>query len=308
MKKILSALTCFIIVLSLFSCSGRNIKDGENDHTSDDPISSDEKNEAEIAMEMYEAAVNDEICVFDEHLGEIKLKACRFPGNNLRLDESIIDGKVIFDIDRDGVNEYIIESYTHDSIVLHYYDGKVYSFSFDFEAFNNLKKDGSFYWHGPIIKGASPFSGIFNSGARRLSFDGTEIIFEDIYKTVYDENLNAKYYIGDKEVTHDAMTEYLEDIQSEFVEETPFEAPWYKVIPLEEALRIASEYWDFKPGDVDPETGFPFAILPKNSDTAKYCIALAWLVENHHYSTLEMIKIDAFTGEVIAPNYESDGK
>ena len=81
---------------------------------------------------------------------------------------------------------------------------------------------------------------------------------------------------------------------------------------LERALEIASEYWyecyNIKAGDVDSETGFPYAVLPKNSNNENYKIALAWLVEGKNYSTLELIEIDALTGEIIVPTYEPDGK
>ncbi len=264
--------------------------------------------EAEIAMEMYESAVNDEICVWDEQLREVKLKVCRFPSNDLRLDKSIFYGKVILDMDQDGICEYIIQSYAHDSILLHYYDGKVYSFAFAFKELNNLKEDGSFYWSGPFIQDENSLTGVYNSGAKKLSFDGANIKFEDIYKTVYDQNGNAKYYISDREVTYEAMIEYLKTIPNDFVEYTPFEAPWYNVISEEEAVRIASEYWGIKVGDVDAETGYPFAIIPKYSEGSNYHIALSWLVEGQHYSTIEIIQINAFTGEIIAPTYEPEGK
>ncbi len=103
--------------------------------------------EAEIALEMYEVAINDEICVFDERLGEIKLKACRCASNNWRLDESIIDGKAILDMDGDGICEYIILSASMDNIILHYFDGKVYSYSFYFRNLYNFKDDGSYTWN-----------------------------------------------------------------------------------------------------------------------------------------------------------------
>ncbi len=313
MKKYIAFLLCLIVVLSLFSCKSNQNQDTlpPNENTDSSDILEDDGtnnnttiqlSEAERAMEMYEAAINDEICVFDEHLGETKLKACRFPSNNLKLEESIIYRKAIFDVDQDGINEYIITAYSHDSIVLHYYDGKVYSFALEFEEFNNLKTDGSFLWNGPYIKG------FFDSGAKKLMFEGSKIKFEDIFKTIYDENQTAKHYIGNKSVTYDEITEYKEEFTADFVEYTPFDAPWHKAITEEEAVRVASEYWNIKDGDLDEETGFPYAIIPKHSDTANYHIALSWLVEGTHYSTIEIIEINAFTREIIAPTYEPDGK
>ncbi len=291
------------MLLSLFSCKKAEDSKETNDKNKDTALS-----EAKKALEMYEAAINDEICVVDEYSGEIKLKDCRFPSNNLKLEDSIVYGKAIFDMDQDGISEYIIGSYLHDSIVLHYYNGKVYSFALKFEDFNNLKTDGSFLWNGPYIKKENSLIGFFNSGAKKLIFEGSKMKFEDVYKTIYDDNQTAKHYIGNKSVTYDEITEYKKEYTADSVEYTPFEAPWYKVITEEEAIRIASEYWNIKSGDVDEETGYCFELLPKNSENSNYHIALAWLVEGHHYSTLEIIEINAFTGEIIMPTYTSDEK
>ena len=156
MKNIVAAALCLIMLMSLFSCNIENSNDNkDNDITSntDSNTSSEEtdttpiqKTQSEIAMQMYEAAIKDEICVVDEHSGEIKLKDCRFPSNNLRLGECEILSKAILDMDGDGINEYIIQSEAKDHIVLHYYDGKVYSYCFDSMNFFNLNTDGSFYW------------------------------------------------------------------------------------------------------------------------------------------------------------------
>ena len=313
MKKYIAFLLSLLIIFSLFSCElnephddlSTNENSGSNDFNDN---STNGISEADKAMEMYKAAINDEICVIDEHLGEIKLKACRFPNNNLKLEDSIVRGKAILDLDQDGISECIIEAYSHDSIVLHYYNGKVYSFAFEFKEFNNLKTDGSFLWNGPYIKKENSSVGVLDSGAKKLMFEGSKIKFEDIFKTVYDDNQTAKYYIGNKSVTYDEITEYKKEYTADFVEYTPLEAPWYKAITEEEAIRIASEHWNIKSGDVDEATGYRFALLPKYSENSNYHIAWSWLVEGHHYSTLEIIEINAFTGEIIMPAYTSGGK
>ena len=106
-------------------------------------------------------------------------------------------------------------------------------------------------------------------------------------------------------MAHDEFLKYIEDNPHTPVEFTSFTAPWQEMLTLEEALEIAAEYWydryNIKAGDTDSETGYPYAILPKDSDNANYCIALACLVEGTHYSTIEMIEIDSRTGEVIDP-------
>lgn len=155
MKKHVIFLLCLIMALSLFSCELNEKQDdpSSNENTGSYDVTDDSTHdhiispsEAEIAMKMYEAAINDEICVVDEHLGEIKLKECQFPSDNLRLAECEILNKAILDMDGDGINEYIIQSEAKDHIVLRYYNGKVYSYCFDSSHFYNLNTDGSFYW------------------------------------------------------------------------------------------------------------------------------------------------------------------
>ncbi len=65
----------------------------------------------------------------------------------------------------------------------------------------------------------------------------------------------------------------------------------------EEAIEIASNYWEIKSGDIDEETGFRFLIMPVESSNDNIAIALKWLVDNHHYSTVDLIEIDPYTGK-----------
>ena len=240
----------------------------------------------------------DEISVFDVLLGEKKLKNCYFESNNLRVDEASIDGKAVIDIDKDGICEFIIRSSSMDSLILRYYNGKVYCYSICF----NLNVDGSFSWNYSSA----------TYGVSRLYFDGELMEIKEIYKVVNGGEPNAEYYIDGKQVTHEKLLQYIAVHPNIAITFTHFAEPWQKAISLEEALEIASEYWyecyNIKPGDRDSETGFPFAFLPKYSDNENYCIALAWLVEGSHYSTIEIIEIDAFTGEIILPSYDLGGK
>lgn len=105
--------------------------------------------------------------------------------------------------------------------------------------------------------------------------------------------------------------QYAAETTSEALSEGEVESlPEQKTIPLEKALQIASDYWyecyHIRPGDIDEQTGFRYALLPKNSDDEYYQIALAWLVEGDHFSTIEMIQINSITGEIRTPPYETE--
>ena len=75
-------------------------------------------------------------------------------------------------------------------------------------------------------------------------------------------------------------------------------------ITEEEAVLIASQHWGIKSGDKDEATGFPFLIMPVESSNDNIKIALKWLVENSHYSTIEIIEIDPYTGEIVGGDTE----
>ncbi len=65
-----------------------------------------------------------------------------------------------------------------------------------------------------------------------------------------------------------------------------------------EAAEIASQHWGIKSGDKDEATGFPFLIMPVDSSNDNITITLKWLVDNHHYSTVDSVEIDPYTGEI----------
>ena len=148
MKKYISLFLCLIMIISLLSCNAENTNDADvSDNNATDtntPTPPDDNTESKTAMEMYEAAINGEICVFDEHMGKIKLKNLEFSSNGTRLDESKLLMKAILDIDQDGVSEYVIKSPDDDYIILHCYNGKVYSYSLDIGDYCNFNTDGTF--------------------------------------------------------------------------------------------------------------------------------------------------------------------
>jgi len=75
----------------------------------------------------------------------------------------------------------------------------------------------------------------------------------------------------------------------------------------EEARAIAAKYWDYADGQdvVDEETGYPIALFSDGPQASHgrscYAFSLKWLVDNSHWSTLDVLYVDAETGEVITP-------
>ena len=255
--------------------------------------------EAEIAMEMYEAVLKNEIKVYQTDIEEYNyLKDCKTPYNNIPLCELESLRYVYMDVDGDSINELVIDC--GDTLILRYYEGTVYVYPFTFRNMYQLNTDGSYNWNQ---NGQN-----FEYGENQLTFDGAELKTKELWRIVNDGEPNSEFYIGDKQVTQKELLKYFEDNKKAKVEFLPLEVSWQKTISFEKALEIASEYWNIQSGDVDKETGYRFALLPKESNNENYRIALAWLVEGTHFSTIEIIEIDAFTGAVIIPTFEPDDK
>jgi len=259
--------------------------------------------EQDLAMEMYEAVLNNEVEIYDTiHNKRILLADCTTPYNGIPLSDCEQLKYAYTDMDNDAINELVIDC--GDTLILRYYEGNVYLYSFTFRALYYLNTDGSYTWNHTGQD--------FEYGENKLYFEGVALKTKELYRIVNDGEPNVEFYIEGKQVTQEEILKYIENNSKTRVEFEPLEATWQKTISLEKALEIAAEYWyecyNIKPGDKASETGFPYGILPKNSDNANYKIALAWLVDGNHYSTIEMIEIDSITGEIILPDYDLDGK
>ena len=334
MKKLVAVLMCLITVLSLYSCQITNQK-GEEPTTPDQgseeaTTTTDQESEeattttdttppspTDVVLQMYEAAINDEICVVDEQLGEIKLKDCRFPSDNLRLGECEILYKAILDLDGDGINEYVIQSKNKDHIVLRHYDGKVYSYCFDAMSFFNLNNDGSFYWVDSYDLANC------TRGYNRIAFDGASLRIQEIYRikqtSPYDyDDGDREYFVDGKQITRKEFMDYYFSncINKRLTVFSPLDISCEYPISSEKACELAADYWGIFNGMEDGAVGTHFlhtiVILEKpNSDTLSYHIG--WYMEGYTNHVLdgpcsqppysvniyEELIVDAITGECL---------
>ena len=319
MKKYIAFLLCLIMILSLISCDINNNQDdlssNENGGLSDlnnDSINNNitSPSEAEIAMEMYEAAIKGEIYVVDEQFGEISLNDCRFLTNNVTVGECEILNSAILDMDGDGINEYVIQSGDEaDHIVLRYYEGKIYSYSFGITEFRHLNTNGTYFW--------SFRENNWVCGLNRLVFNGSLISIEKMYEVNLD--YDNTYYIEGKQVTYEEFRDqydyykyYSADpiVRKSF---SPLEIDCPYPISSERALEIASGYWGVSDWDYDRAMGTTTAerivLSSKPSDENRY-YRIIWKWEDywHAYPCWEgqtpittyirkEVMVDAFTGE-----------
>ena len=85
---------------------------------------------------------------------------------------------------------------------------------------------------------------------------------------------------------------------------TPQDTTEEILITEEEARELISNYWNYTPGDIAEETGFPLYIIsdglePALSGKHYYKFRLRWLVNGDHLSTIDFAMVDAKTGECL---------
>ena len=75
----------------------------------------------------------------------------------------------------------------------------------------------------------------------------------------------------------------------------------------DEAKKLACQYWDYTPGDVDPETGYQLGVfsgeMQQESGRNYYVFWMRWLVDGSRWSTIDTIMVDASTGECVQYTY-----
>ena len=118
-------------------------------------------------------------------------------------------------MDGDSYDELVIDC--GDTMLLRYFEGKVYLYRFSFRALYNLKSDGSYSWNN---------GGALNYGEDRIYFEGTELKTKEVWSIVKDGEPDAEYYIEGKRVTREEILKYFENNTKTKVEFLPLEVSW----------------------------------------------------------------------------------
>lgn len=307
MKKIISFLLCVIIITSLFSCDldkeHNNAQDPNSTATNENILEESSKNdnitshfsENDIAMQMYEAALNCDIKVYDTDWEQfVYLKDCKTPYDQHSLDEIEFLGYAYTDMDSDSINELVIDC--GDTLILRYYEGTVYLYSFTFRNSYYLNTDGSHAWNHT--------GSDFEYGEKKFFFEGAKLKTKELYRIVNDGYPNAEYYIGDKQVTQEEILKYIEDNPKTRIEFSPFEVSWLNKISRYDAITIAKNYWEIF--DIE-ENGYRVEHAENSSapDSVYVIVIRRYVID--HYSAFDEIWVDKNTGDPIIP-YEPDGK
>ena len=157
--------------------------------------------EQEIAAEMYQAAFVGECAVYNTDSEQFALLGhYKTPYNGIPLYELHNPQYAYEDLDVDGICELVL-AYTDITLILRYYQGTVYLYSFTFRNMYDLNADGTYAWN-------HTGEGL-TYGQSRLHFDGTQLTHELLWKVVDDGEPHAAYYIGEREVTQAELEQYV---------------------------------------------------------------------------------------------------
>ncbi len=85
------------------------------------------------------------------------------------------------------------------------------------------------------------------------------------------------------------------EMYSELLGEAYFQIGTPRILSEDEVRQLAWEHWEIEPGSRDPDTGSLISVFVECHDEF-YVVDLKWLVEGQHYSQLDRIVIDAYTG------------
>jgi hypothetical protein len=243
--------------------------------------------ENEIAMQMYEAFLKNEI---PSESGYLKNHREEYLMDYLWERNGGVSYAYV-DMDGDGQVELLVSGI--DTFVFSYYhDRNVISIAttYNFREMNRVYVDGSYSWNYPSSDGVS----------YGLKKDG-----KDIWRIENEGGSYTLYYIGEESVTQAEMLKYLEENPSpEKVTFTNISGEgWNNVIGEERAEEIASDYWKINDGDINEQTGNEYRIYVSGESAERYYVRLR--CQKHYYDPdIDSLYIDAITGAIIL----SDGK
>ena len=250
---------------------------------------------ADEAIMVYEQVLNGRCQVFDV-LWEsyFYLKDVSTPYMMTPLQDESSLRYAYTDMDKDGVCELVIDC--GDTLILRYYAGTVFLYSFTFRNLYYLQTDGSHSWNHT--------GSDFEYGETQLYFDGTDIKERELWRIVNDGEPDAKYYIGGREVSLDELQKYWEENPESRIKFSSLVVPWQNKISRYEAIAIAEDHWkdfDIEANGYRIEHGY-------NSwapDSVYVLVIRRYIID--HYSSFDEIWVNKNTGETIIP-YATDGK
>lgn len=332
MKKVGVFLLCIWMLLSLFSC-------GKDIHVAFVPLPDNTKNtvdlvEEEITTELacdelttenvgdesiayapndrarkaFRAVIRNEVTMYYPLRNVSTPKEIYF--NHLYIAKTgVATGLAMVDMDRDGINELILEfGCNGDLVVLHFENDRVYGFDVDRDAMDTIFTDGSFSWTND-----SDFFGD-ERGISRLSFIDGSPKYQELCRVeedaryylnglrVTNEQYPDYYYLNGLQVTEEQFQNYIENNCRTPVVFTPFDLSLLDP-DGEKALALASAYWGIKNGEFDSERGYRYRVCLQEDISPCFKVSLYCFVGNSYYEYLALATVNIETGEISVQEY-----
>ena len=255
---------------------------------------------SEIAMEMFRAAIDDEIKVYDTYASAYTYLTSYTPYySKTPLCESEDLQYAYIDVDGDGVDELIIDRGT--ILVLRYYAGTVCVYPL--KNIEGLSSDGT------LDRYYTYSYGYTYEGGLKFYFKGIKICGSELWKVESYDETNTKYYIEGKQTTEEELQKYLADNPRTRVEFFPLELKWQRYIGANEAWEKVNKYWNYADGQGDGAAGTRYTahvVLKENNsiDPRFFLITLDYDTYNHASDTHgykenhKQMLVDSKTGEL----------
>ena len=260
---------------------------------------------SEIAMEMFRAAIDDEIKVYDTYVGTYTYLTSYTPYySKTPLCESEDLQYAYIDVDGDGVDELAIEyGYGRHILILRYYGDTVCVYHLGNSI--TLLTSGRLSWSGTYSYGHV-------YGEKHIFFDGIKMRESSLWKVVNDGEPDAEYYICDKQVTEEELQKYLADNPRTRVEFFPLGLKWQRIIGANEAWEKVNKYWNYADGQEEGATGTILkcrVVLKGNNsidpkfflitlDIESYCNGTTEGNPYRYQENIRQILVDSVTGEL----------
>ena len=178
----------------------------------------------EIVRQTYEGVLSNGVKVYHvRYRYNTYLKDCPAPYTWTPLYQ--LQGQLSYaycDLDGDGIEELIVDC--GDTLILRYYEGKVYLYDFTFRNLYDLCTDGTYAWNHTGQN--------FEYGVMRLHFDGLACKSEEVYRIVNDGAPDAEYYIGKVQVTQAELKAYIASLSQTKVIYAPLDISDWTAAPV----------------------------------------------------------------------------
>ena len=305
MKKFIAFVLCLIISATMVSCYNSTNNDDEQNHDSAnntgtpnrDQLENDEMSDQDkIAWQAYCEAIKSERVIYRYSLYSSPSVTPSSSYFHDCVDDTKPFEQAMVDMDQDGISELILK-YSHPDryVILHYENGRVYYNSSLIPFYNaTIYTNGSFSW--------SNYSDIFGkeNGISRITYLNGRPKYQELCRVEASYNM---YYVNGAPVSEEEYDNYIDSTSWTPITFSPIDLSLLDSCGRK-ALRLASEYWNIKDGDFDPQIGARYQLyVEKNYYAKDYTVYLYTFIPSGYYECIALAYVDIDTEEINVVRY-----